>query len=277
MNEFIKVRSDIDDATFKKIKKLLKKIDKSEDDLVRRVAAVVLEYMDDDGKITLSPPFIAKVEDNVAEVLTDVGEAESEFIKEVLEDGYLTAHDKTSKLLGMSPNWNILRKEFVDAALNATIDGKRFSERIWDNTDDLANRIYEDILDCIRTGRRPNEIAKKIRDDFGVSRYEAARLVNTELARVTSTAQLDVYRNSGVVDSVMWMATLERNTCERCGELDGQIFSLKSVPAVPLHPNCRCCHVPLIDGVKPMKRAENEKHENIDYMTYQEWSKKNDK
>lgn len=273
MNEFVKIRSDIDDEAAKKLKKLIKTLSKSEDELVERVAAIIVKYLDDDGGISISDPFIAEVEDGVVSVLTKVNEQETEFMHDVLEDGYLTAHDKTASAIGMGKDWNLLRKEFVAAALATPIDGANFSDRVWKNTNDLANRIYADILDCVRTGRRPNEITRKIRDDFGVSAYEAARLVNTELARVVNTAQLDIYRNSGVVDTVMWTATLESNTCERCAELDGQTFALDKAPNLPMHPNCRCCLVPMVDDWTPTKRADNETKKNITYTTYQEWKK----
>lgn len=273
MNEFVKIRSDIDDEAAKKLKKLIKTLSKSEDELVERVAAIIVKYLDDDGGISISDPFIAEVEDGVVSVLTKVNEQETEFMHDVLEDGYLTAHDKTASAIGMGKDWNLLRKEFVAAALATPIDGTNFSDRVWKNTNDLTNRIYADILDCVRTGRRPNEITRKIRDDFGVSAYEAARLVNTELARVVNTAQLDIYRNSGVVDKVMWTATLESNTCERCAELDGQTFALDKAPNLPMHPNCRCCLVPMVDDWTPTKRADNETKKNITYTTYQEWKK----
>lgn len=131
--------------------------------------------------------------------------------------------------------------------------------------------IYNDIIRCVEIGIRPREIAKQIKDDFGVSAYQAARLVNTELAKVVSDAQLDVYRNSGVVEKVMWMATLENNTCETCADYDGKEFLLNDAPKIPVHPNCRCCYVPIVDGYKPGKRADNETHKNIDYKTFNEW------
>ena len=156
-------------------------------------------------------------------------------------------------------------------SLDAADFKKRFSDRVWENSNDLANRIYQDVLDCIRIGKRPREVAKKIKDDFGVTAYQATRLVNTELARVVSEAQLDVYRNSGVVDKVLWTATLESNTCDYCADLDGKYFNLDDAPKIPAHPNCRCCYVPVVDGWKAKTRADNETKTEISYQTYDEW------
>ena len=66
------------------------------------------------------------------------------------------------------------------------------------------------------------------------------------------------YDNSGIlvrstdcVNKVLFTATLEDNTCEICGELDGKYFNLNNAPKIPIHPNCRCCHIPVVDDWKP--------------------------
>lgn len=271
MNEYIKVRSDIDEETFKRIEEFVDSLGKHEDKLVKAVSAVLVEHLDENGKLIFSDSLVAQIEDEVATIFSEVAEGENAFVNDVLEHGYLTAHDETAKLLGLSANWNILRDEFIKAALDAPIDGTKFSERIWDNCDDLAQRVYDDILNCIRTGKRPKDIAKAIREDFGVSNYQAVRLVSTELARVTSAAQLDIYHNSGVVSKVRFLATLEKNTCDICAAYDGKEYDLDKAPAIPVHPCCRCCHVPIIDDNKPSKRADNETKEAIDYLTFAEW------
>ena len=271
MNDFVKIKSDIDEATAKKVKKLLKKLKKSQDKLIEHIAVIILNNMDDKGAIFLSESMIMQIREGVITSLNEMNAEETAFVNEVLEKGYLEAYDKTAKHFGISADWKILRKEFVDRAIAAVIDGKNYSDRIWENTNELANRIYNDILDCIRTGRRPNEIARKIKKDFGVTAYQATRLVNTELARVVSDAQLEVYRNSGVVNKVLFTATLEGNTCEICGDLDGKYFNLNNAPKIPIHPNCRCCHIPVVDDWKPGKRADNETKQNIKYKTFSEW------
>lgn len=274
MNEYIKIKSDIDDETAKKLKKLIKQFKKSQDETLEKIALIILDNMDDNGVILLSDSLVLSIKDEITNSLSDMNEAETKFLNSILEGGYNEAFEKTAAKIGLSADFNLVKKEFVARALATTIDGKNFSDRVWDKTNDLANRIYNDVLDCIKTGKRPNAIARKIRDDFGVTAYQATRLVNTELARVVSDAQLDVYANSGVVDKVMFMATLEGNTCDICGDLDGKEFALANAPKIPIHPNCRCCYVPIVDGYRPGKRADNETKKNIDYITFNEWKKK---
>lgn len=271
MNEFVKIKSDIDDKTAKKLKELLKDFKKSQDETIEKIAVILLNNMDDNGAIMLSDSMVLSIQEELTLTLNSMNESEVAFLNSVLEGGYDEAFKKTAAKIGLSVDFNLVKAEFVRRALNDTIDGKRFSDRVWDNTNDLANRIYQDVLDCIRIGKRPREVAKKIKDDFGVTAYQATRLVNTELARVVNEAQLDVYRNSGVVDKVMWMATLEKNTCDYCADMDGKEFYLNDAPKNPAHPCCKCCYVPIVDGYRPGKRADNETHKNIEYKTFNEW------
>lgn len=271
MNDFIKIRKDLDEQAQKKIKTLLKKYKTGQDDLIEEIAAVILKNQDDSGFVVYSPSMVAEIKKDIKNNLDSLSKSENDFLEKLLEDAASDAIKETALKIGMVADWHILRDEFVKRAINTPIDGKNFSSRIWENTNDLANRIYNDVLDCIRNGTRPNAIARKIKDDYGATAYQAKRLVNTELARVVSDAQLDVYKNSGVVQKVMWMATLEDNTCENCAGLDGKTFDIDKAPRQPLHPCCRCCYVPVVDGHTPAKRADNETKKNIDYVTYSEW------
>lgn len=274
LNEFVKIRDDIDKETAKKILKLLKRYKKSQDRMVEEIAAVLLKNTDENGVVVLSPSLVVEIKDDIKNNLNELTKEEKAFLDDVLDKAYKTAYDGTASTIGYKANWKILRPEFIAAAVSAPIAGETYSSRIWNNTNALANRIYDDIIDAIKNGKRPAEIARKIKNDYGSTAYQAKRLVNTELAKVVNAAQLQIYQNSGVVKKVMWTATLEHNTCEHCGDLDGKLFSLDKAPKLPMHPSCRCCLVPMLDDSKPKTRADNETKTNIDYITFNEWKNK---
>ena len=271
MNEFVKIRADIDKATQKKIKTILRRYKYSQDKVCDEVAAILINSIDDGGKILLSPDMVVEIREKVKANFDELKDFQIDFVTDIVEDCYTTAVQKTATLIGIKADYNLVRQEMIDRAVNAPINGKTFSNRIWDNTNELANRIYNDVIDCVKNGEQPKRIIKKIKDDYGVSAYQAKRLVNTEVAKVVNAAQMDIYRDSGVVQKVLYTATLEVNTCENCAELDGKTFNLDSAPNIPLHPNCRCCLVPVVDNWQPTKRADNTTKENIDYVTYDEW------
>lgn len=271
MNEFVKIRADLDKASVKKIKAILKKYKLNQKQMCDEIAAVILTNMDDSGVVVLTPNMVAEIKKDITDNIDDLSKMENQEVKKILDDAYSTAVQKTAKTIGIKTDWHLIRDEFIKSAVNAPIDGKTFSKRIWNNTTELANRIYKDVISSIQNGEQPKRIIKKIKDDYGVTAYQAKRLVNTELAKVVSKAQLDVYKNSGVVQKVLYTATLETNTCETCAGLDGKYFDLDKAPNIPMHPNCRCCLVPVVDGWKPSQRADNETKENIDYVTYNDW------
>lgn len=297
MNEdkFVEICKNIYGVSNKELQKLLKKLKKHRNDLIKDVSAVVALYSTqieienefNDTKANnyvvpavLTLALIKVVKDNLNKVSKDEQEITVYILRNAANMAYTETYKTLSKVFGkqlkttyiINKDWNILRDEFVDRALNATIDGKRFSDRIWSNTNDIANRIYNDVLDIVRNGKRPDEIARRIKDDYGVKAYQAKRLVNTELARVVNEAQLEVYRNEGI-EQVMWMATLESNTCGDCADLDGQIFNINSCPKLPHHPCCKCAFVPIVDGYTPKKRTDNVTKQTIDYVTYNQWQK----
>jgi len=274
MNKYVEIRDRLDKDAQKKIKLLLKEYKVHQDDIINSVSGVILPHIDENGVIIISPDVVFEIKSAVTTNLNGLTKKEQEFVSDLLAEAYRQAATETVKALGtitIAADWKILRDEFVNKAINAPIAGKNFSERIWNNTNDLANRIYNDVLECIQTGKRPNQIAVEIKRDFGSSAYEAKRLVNTELAKVVNDAQLEVYQNSNVVEKVMYTATLEENTCEDCGKLDGQYFDKYKAPSIPQHPNCRCCLIPVTDSWQPKRRADNTTKQNIDYTTFEEW------
>lgn len=275
MNEFVKIKADLEDAAKKNIRKLLKLYKTNQDDMLEEVAAVILKNQDDSGFVIATPSMLAELRKNIKGNLNGLNKAERTLFDDLLSENYIAAAKQTADKLGVAKfmvDWKITRDEFVRRAINSPIDGKNYSSRIWENKTELANRVYSDILDIVRTGKRPEEIARRIKNDFGASAYQAKRLVNTELAKVVSDAQLEVYARSGVVQKVMWTATLEENTCENCAGLDGKEFDIDKAPRLPMHPNCRCCFVPVVDRWSPTRRADNTTKTNIDYMTFGRWS-----
>ncbi len=273
-NAILEIVDAIEKSATKDIKSLLKKYKQYQDDLIKAISALVVENLADDGSVLFSYNLTANLQDEIEKVLNELATTEKAFTDDLLYDAYREALEKTSDVLGIKPDWTLTREEFIKQAIESPIDGLKYSERIWNNTNRLANVIYADVVDIVKNGTRPNAITKKIKDDFGVTAYQAARLVNTELARCVSEASLEVYKNSGVVDKVMWCATLESNTCDYCADMDGRKFDIGDIPKIPAHPSCRCCYVPVVDDWKPTMRADNSTKKNIAYVTYNKWAGK---
>jgi len=77
----------------------------------------------------------------------------------------------------------------------------------------------------------------------------ATMIARTELLDVSNKVLGAYYKeNDDIIESVEYMATLDKRTCLVCAPLDGTIFKLVNGehkgPRVPQHPQCRCIYAP---------------------------------
>lgn len=173
-------------------------------------------------------------------------------------------------------NFNLLRQEFIDTVVNYNWSGVPFSKRIWDNQHALVKSLRIELTQGLQQGESLDKVARRINKQFNRKAYESKRLIVTEAARVITDAQEQIYKDTGIVQQVQWMATLEDNTCDECGELDGKRFDLNDTnkPKPPLHPNCRCCYIAIpFDEYKPTQRKDNVSKAIIPYQSYNDWAK----
>lgn len=78
----------------------------------------------------------------------------------------------------------------------------------------------------------------------------AMMLARTEIIRAHAEAQLQEFRNWGVI-GVSALAEFQTagddRVCEKCASLQGKVFSLDEASGIiPVHPKCRCCWLPRI-------------------------------
>lgn len=132
--------------------------------------------------------------------------------------------------------------------VSAQIDGATFSDRIWQNTDELKARLDVLLTNNVLQGENANVAARRLRDlvadDFkDNAKYITERLARTERTRIIGQAQKDSYKENGI-EYVKWMA--ESSACRYCvaaseGGLRGEgIYKIDHEPNYPQHPNCKC-------------------------------------
>lgn len=142
-------------------------------------------------------------------------------------------------ILGMS----IANKEKqARSIVNASFHNANFSQRIWMHQDLLRAELSKLLQTGLIQGRNPRVLARDLRRVFGSSKYDAERLLRTELARVQIDAQMDSYKTNGYE----WFEFIggQVGQCDICAALDGKVFRVKDMlvgeNAPPVHPNCRC-------------------------------------
>lgn len=125
-------------------------------------------------------------------------------------------------------------------------DGKSWSQRIWENTQLLAQTLNEELINCVVTGAKTSDLKKKLMERFSVSYSNADMLARTELAHIQTQAAQKRYEDYGVQEVEVWADEDERR-CEICGKLHKKRFPVTGAMPVPAHPRCRCCVVPVVD------------------------------
>lgn len=144
--------------------------------------------------------------------------------------------------------FNTLDKSMVQQMINSiwVLDGKNFSQRVWDNTERLMETLNEQLLHCVATGKKTTDLKNLLQERFGVSYSRADTLARTELTHIQTQAAKQRYTDYGI-QYVEVLVDADARTCDKCKELIGKKFLTTATPPLPVHPNERCCLVPVID------------------------------
>lgn len=165
----------------------------------------------------------------------------------------------------------ILGKTLLDnekaahAVVNASFHNATFSDRIWLYQGLLKNDLYKLLQTGIVQGKNPRVLAADLVKKFDVSRYNAERLMRTELARVQTEAQKQSFERNGY-DEYEYIACGKSDVCDMCKALDGKHFKVKDMMvgenAPPMHPMCHCSVAAHMDRGEEEERLGEK--ENID-------------
>lgn len=161
---------------------------------------------------------------------------------------YHTAYE-IQKGLGVGWTMQAVNENTIKKVLSRpwTTDGQTFRDRCWTNKQSLVNSVNTQLTQMIIRGEPPDKAISAIAKQFEVSRSKAGRLVMTESAYFSSTAQQDCFNALGV-EQYRIVASFDRDTCSLCAQLDGKVFRMSDyqvgLTAPPFHPWCRCCTCP---------------------------------
>lgn len=129
-------------------------------------------------------------------------------------------------------------------------DGKNFSDRVWDNVDDLVATLNDELINCVVTGKTTKQLRDKLMNRFNVSYNRANTLVKTEVTHIQTQAAAQRYKDAGLT-RYKFLADTDEKTCSICAKLDGKVFLYSEMKAgvncPPMHPNDRCAITPIIE------------------------------
>ena len=201
-------------------------------------------------------------------------------LKKVVGNGYTHTAFEVQKGVGLG--WDItgLDQKKLETLLSKpwTTDGRTFRDRCWLNKNDLVGSVSKSLTQGLLRGDSPAKITTAIQKQFGVHRYKAGRLVNTETTYFNAVATKECYKDLDV-EMVEIIETLDSHTCSICGGLDGKVIPISQyepgVTVPPFHPNCRGTTAPAIDPKYAGERAARNADGNVYYvpanMKYADW------
>lgn len=131
-------------------------------------------------------------------------------------------------------------------------DGKSWSQRIWDNTELLAETLNEELIACVIGGKKTSDLKKTLQERFNVSYSQADALARTEMAHIQTQAAKQRYQDYGVREVQVWAEPDERR-CEICGKLHTKRIPITEAMPIPAHPRCRCCIIPVVENLDSKK------------------------
>ena len=141
--------------------------------------------------------------------------------------------------------------------VNASFHNADFSTRIWLYQGQLKNELSSLLSNGIVQGIHSRELAKQLEKKFGASKYNAERLMRTEMARVQIAAQEESYKANGY-EQYVFLAI--GTACPDCLALNEQHFNVSDMQAgknaPPIHPNCRCSTAAWMDRAETMKQIK---------------------
>lgn len=133
-----------------------------------------------------------------------------------------------------------------------------------------------------------DRISKNIREEFKeFSKVTSKRIVRTEMSRAIGFAQVEAYKQSGIVYGKRWYTALDERVCPYCSSMQGKEiglsdnffnkgdeftgngktaikFDYSDIESPPLHANCRCDLLPVTDDTKMIEADKKSKLKLLD-------------
>lgn len=176
-----------------------------------------------------------------------------DIMTEALQDTALEEFAAQAGILGKSVGFPERRAHaIINASHQSPTRGAgepTFSERIWVQQATLRQDLHRELMIGLIQGRNPKQIAPKIQKKYGTHRYEAERLLVTEMRNVQTMSQRLSYERNGF-DQYTYIA--EPSCCPVCAQLNGTHHRVEDMQpglnAPPMHPWCRCSTAAWMDS-----------------------------
>lgn len=257
---------------------------KDREEVLNFIAKILLEYTIIDSVLNVSSKDQKSITSDFNNIIVKIAKDEyknenailDDILTTVTKDKYYTNAYATD--IGYSFKLQKITDEEIKKIVNEAIDGKNWSDRLWNNKKELEANLRDEIGKFLKGKTDVNKISQVIKDSFGQNAFNTRRLTQSEVARCQLQANELFAENNGVED-MLFTATLDGKTSSFCREHDGKVYGINDDdrPSLPEHPFERSLYVciPSPDW-KPKKRRDQQNNEIINYETYKNWADSQD-
>lgn len=171
-------------------------------------------------------------------------------MRKVYESSYHHAVYEAARMSGLDLQTGPIDEGALETILKKKWSGQNYSERVWNNTQKVADAIKEELMIGALTGKTEKEMTDSINEQFLSGRNRARRLVRTESSYIHNEAHFQAYKDYGI-EEYRFVATLDLRTSQICRERDGSVYMVNDkkigVNAPPMHPWCRSTTIMNLD------------------------------
>ena len=223
----------------------------------------VTEKINSGKAITLSDMHkynrLTGLQGNMEGIIRDLGGNIETFGKQNMIDGFKDTYSNIMGELGKM-DFDMVPKKAMEEMLLKPWLGSDFSTRLWKNTQVLSSNLNEILVTGLTQGKPIAEISIQLSNMMNTGFNISHRLIRTETMHYLNESAKRAYKDGGCKEVQLWAAVDER-TCPVCGVKHGNKYSLKDAPVLPLHANCRCTYIPVIDREDTKKDHDKAKED----------------
>ena len=139
--------------------------------------------------------------------------------------------------------------EVIEKVVNGSFHNATFSNKIWQYQEELKAELDKLLSRQMVNGHNPRRVARDLRKEFEVTKFEAERMMRTESARIQGELQKSSYERLGVE---YYDIVTEPSACDECKKVAREgPYKVKNMVVnenmIPIHVSCRCSSAPLTD------------------------------
>lgn len=162
--------------------------------------------------------------------------------KKIIEENGNEAKSDVKKRLKIGGSFERIDQSVIEQMLNEKWQGSNYSERVWDNVDQLAKELPKLVGGQLLMGQPQEKTSQLISRRFDVAKWKATRLVRTESNYFQNQSELVSYKENGV-NYYQFDAIMDSRTSNICREHDGKVYKVSEAKVgtnyPPMLPNCR--------------------------------------